>query len=263
MKTDESGPWPEWTESEEEAVDSSALRRRTWIVRVLALFLSLSLIVLFMGGILRLIGMPPMGLLYESARLTRDPEIQSWTESVVAVSAEDRAGTGFVVYPGEWIVTNQHIIEDVKTVKISFPEQGSQIVKPVFQSDELDLALLPSTGFKDKGLSLASRPDYMPGSTLYLIGNPLGFFRVVTRADYVGPILLPDWQQPLLAIQGAVYRGNSGSPVLNENGEVVGLLFATVTKETADDPIGLVISSQIIESFIQSYQDKQDIEDSE
>ena len=226
-------------------------RRRVWPIRAVALLLALSLLFFAFGGLLRLLGLPPVGLLMASAQLTRDATVRSWTESVVAISAEERRGTGFLLEPGRLVITNQHIIEDASRITISFGAGDAQTAS-TWQSDEaLDLVLITLDEEHSGGLPMETRRIPKPGDKLTLIGNPLGFFRIASEVEMIGLVQTSGWNQPLYAIRGAVYRGNSGSPVINEAGQVVGILFATVTSDNQDEGIiGLVIPSIAIQQVI-------------
>jgi S1-C subfamily serine protease len=74
-----------------------------------------------------------------------------------------------------------------------------------------------------------------------VIGNPLGFFRVANRATFLGTAVLEGTSTEVLVIRGPVYKGNSGSPVINSEGEVIGVIFATSTDTKSDEIIAFAI----------------------
>ncbi|MDW7656520.1 MAG: S1C family serine protease [Bacillota bacterium] len=226
-------------------------RRKVWPFRLVAILLVVSMIFFLFAGILHLLGLPPMGLLFESGRLTRDATVRTWTESVVAISADERRGTGFVISPGQIVVTNQHIIEDADSVTVSFGAGKSETAISWDFNEEIDLVLIAVSEACNNGLVLETGKPPEPGDILTMIGNPLGFFRIVSQVEFIGIAHTGGWNEPLFAIRGAVYRGNSGSPIINAEGKVVGVLFATVASSTQEEGIiGLVIPAATILSYI-------------
>lgn len=222
-------------------------KRKVWPIRLVALLLAFSVFILAFGGLLRLLGLPPFGLLLESGRLTRNATVRSWTLSVVAITADERRGTGFVIAPGQQVITNEHVIADADSVTVSFGAGRTVVSREWSAVKAVDLVCIRLPVSEENGLTLADDTVPKPGDSLTLIGNPLGFFRIVSMVEFIGLAQTGDWQDPLFAVRGPVYRGNSGSPVINGEGQVVGILFATVESTDSDgETIGLVIPAAVI-----------------
>lgn len=66
---------------------------------------------------------------------------------------------------------------------------------------------------------------------VYIIGNPLLFRFIANEGQVIGTIQLQEWDQPVLVIDAPIYKGNSGSPVINMDGKVIGVVFATTRIE--------------------------------
>jgi S1-C subfamily serine protease len=227
-------------------------RRKVWPFRLIAVLLVVSLVFFLFAGIVQLLGLPPLDLLFESGRLTRDATVRSWTESVVAISADERRGTGFVIESGTIVVTNQHIIENADSVTVNYGAGKSETTSDWVFNEEIDLVLI-AVDAQRNGLVLASGAMPAPGDVLTMIGNPLGFFRIVSQVEFIGIAHTGGWNEPLYAIRGAVYRGNSGSPLINAEGKVVGVLFATVASSAQEEGIiGLVIPAATILRYIET-----------
>src|SRR5699024_6847954 len=166
------------------------------------------------------VSIPAIEFIKTSARLSADETIQQYKEAVVVVETRDSRGTGFAVTAEGTILTNHHVIEGEESVTIAFPEDG------LFEADvtdiypDIDLAILQIDGEKLPHLSLADTAEYKQDEPIYFIGNPLNFNGIANEGKMIGPEKLSNWEKEVLMIDAPVYRGNSGSPVINQQGEV-------------------------------------------
>lgn len=241
--------------SELEALEKERIRQRRNLMRGMAALLVFAMLFLFFSGSIRLLGLPSLEFLIESGRLSRDEAIASYKESVVAVAAGDQRGTGFYLAEHDLVVTNEHVVRQASQILLR-PSSGasffalSQTLWP-----ETDLALLEIEEGKMAADGLVLETETLPDvdDTVLLIGNPLGFFNIVNEVTFIGFSRLRNWEDPVLTIRGPVYRGNSGSPILNQDGGVIGVLFATSSEPAEDDgqQIGYVIPAAFVEQLIQ------------
>src|SRR5699024_9263154 len=65
----------------------------------------------------------------------------------------------------------------------------------------------------------------------YFIGNPLGFHGIANKGTIIDYTRLQNWDEDVIMMKAPVYRGSSGSPVINGDGEVIGVVFATTDRE--------------------------------
>ena len=154
--------------------------------------------------------------------------------SVLTYDAKDEpliSGTGFFVRPGE-VVTNMHVIKGAHRVEIHTLE-GKGRTYPVAGAlgvdDEADLALLrvELPADRSKPLSMiTSAPD--EGEPVFLIGNPLRLEGSVSDGIVSAIREVPDLGR-IIQITAPLSHGNSGSPLFNMRGQVIGIVTVKVT----------------------------------
>lgn len=178
-----------------------------------------------------------------SRELSRDPEISAYMAAVAAVSADRRSGTGFNIDPEGLIITSHHIIEDAGQIELRLKSGQKYAVIDWTSFPESDLAFIDIKANNLPYLSLAENPQSQPGDPIIIIGNPLGYFLVVVRAKVLGMTEIEGLDTPVLMLKGPVFKGHSGSPVINSDGQVIGVIFATLEGSSGDDTIALAIPS--------------------
>ncbi|WP_186579312.1 S1C family serine protease [Aquibacillus kalidii] len=174
---------------------------------------------------------PALEFLVTSARLVADPAIDEYQESIVVIETETGKGTGFSISSDGYIITNYHVIDDTRDALAAFPEEGLFDAKIVETYPEVDLALLKVEGEKLPFLPLATETTFSEKEHINFIGNPLKFNGIANEGNVLGYTQLKDWDQEVLMLDAPVYRGNSGSPVINSDGEVIAVIFATLNHE--------------------------------
>ncbi|WP_178075216.1 trypsin-like peptidase domain-containing protein, partial [Pseudomonas sp. 2995-1] len=89
-----------------------------------------------------------------------------------------------------------------------------------------------------------------PGMSIYVIGNPLFFNFIANRGHIID--LTEGRDVPFLMIDAPIYRGNSGSPVINEDGLVVGVVFATSRRDVDGERIrvGLAVPVEHLMNYL-------------
>jgi S1-C subfamily serine protease len=204
-----------------------------WLVSTVFLFSTFSFI-------FQIYSIPAIEFLTASARLSVDENIQLYKKAVVTVATDESSGTGFSITGDGKILTNFHVIDGKKEVTVAFPDDGIFTAKVVDEYESIDLALLKVDGKKLPYLKLADKPHYYANESVHFIGNPLRFHGIVNEGTIIDSIRLRDWKDKVIMMKAPVYRGNSGSPVFNDEGQVIGVVFATI-KHNDYGKIGLFI----------------------
>jgi len=150
--------------------------------------------------------------------------IQDAVKSVVTVATPNSLGSGFVIGDGTYVVTNYHVIENnLEEITVRTYQRDLLIAELLGFDEERDVALLKIAD-NYPVLELADSDKLQPGNKVIAIGNPLGLSFTVTdgivsAVHREGPNGLEEYIQ----IDVSLNLGNSGGPLLNTAGEVVGI----------------------------------------
>ncbi|MFB1051148.1 S1C family serine protease [Paraliobacillus sp. JSM ZJ581] len=229
---------------EKEQTVSSSLKEDTpknhqrfpkWIFWLIVITLSLNVIAILP----RTFSIPAIDFLITSAELSANPIISAYKEAVVVIETDDSKGTGFSITPNGTIITNHHVVENSKHISVAFPELGLFEAEIIAENPSIDLAVLQVNEIDLPHLKIAERTVLDKQDPIYFIGNPLRFNGIANQGEIVGYTDLDGWEKEVLMLRAPVYRGNSGSPVI-QNGKVIGVIFATMNHETYGE-VGLAV----------------------
>jgi serine protease Do len=141
-------------------------------------------------------------------------------------------GSGVVVDPDGYILTNYHVIERASRIRVMLEDDELYDAALLAGDPISDLALIKiESGGRLPAVAFAEDDDLMLGETVICLGNPFGLAHTVTvgvlsaknrEARYGGEVLYRD----ILQTDAAVNPGNSGGPLLNINGELIGINVA-------------------------------------
>ncbi len=141
-------------------------------------------------------------------------------------------GSGFVVHEDGFIITNAHVVENTSRIKAIFSD-GREFQATVVSADtSKDLAVLAvQTDGKLPFVELGRSSDLMIGETVIAIGNPYGYSNTVTSGvvSAVGrdiQVTQGYWLRGLIQTDAPINLGNSGGPLLNVNGQLIGITTA-------------------------------------
>jgi serine protease Do len=138
-------------------------------------------------------------------------------------------GSGFVIHPDGYVVTNAHVIVRAAAQKVIFADHKEYEAERVAIDEKHDLAVLKVKADKPlPAITLGRSDDLMIGETVVAIGNPLGYDHTVTtgivsavnrKLEFGGEVSY----EGLIQTDASINRGNSGGPLLNVLGELIGI----------------------------------------
>jgi S1-C subfamily serine protease len=141
--------------------------------------------------------------------------------AVVTIVAGERLGSGFFVSPDGYVLTNSHVIQDEwPAIRLA---DGKTVSASVVRNDEeKDLALLKASGSAYPALPLGDSNKAVQGESVIAIGSPIGLEGTVTRG-IISAIRGASNGITYIQTDAAVSPGNSGGPLLNKSGQVIGI----------------------------------------
>src|SRR3954467_3970909 len=163
-------------------------------------------------------------------------------KGTVRLESRNVTGTGFLISDSV-VVTNRHVIENGGgPITVQFADGGKGAGTVAGTSDILDVALVRlSTPALALPLTWGNSDTLKSLDTVVAVGYPLGFTGPPSLAKgYVSRVLTSNTGVPLIQTDAAVNEGNSGGPLLNECGAVVGLI---TLKAVGSEGIGLAQTS--------------------
>ena len=167
-------------------------------------------------------------------------------------------GSGFIISPDGYIVTNNHVIENAAVIKVSIGGRTNKddlIEAEVIGTDpETDLALLKIPAESLPYLKFGNSDTLEVGEWVVAIGSPLGLHHTVTAGivSAKGRNIQSGSYDDFLQTDASINRGNSGGPLLNMNGEVIGINTAIAQRAQG---IGFAIPSSMANPLIEQLKD--------
>jgi len=136
-------------------------------------------------------------------------------------------GTGFIISGDGYVLTNHHVVEGADTVKVRLSDRREYTAKVVGSDEQSDVALLKIAATGLPTLRLGDSNQLRPGQWVVAIGSPFGLDHSVT-AGIVSAVgrsnpYADQRYVPFIQTDVAINRGNSGGPLLNTRGEVIGI----------------------------------------
>ncbi len=141
-------------------------------------------------------------------------------------------GSGFVFWKRGILVTCNHVVEDIHDkILIIFPDSKFIDAKIAIQDKEYDLALLKFDDGSREPLAKGDEKNVKEGIHVLISGYPLGISSLTTHQGILSAITKDATGVITYLIDGTVNVGNSGCPLMNKDGEVIGVVNATRREE--------------------------------
>ena len=189
--------------------------------------------------------------IYEAAK---HGVVQVTSTSVVSdnffgAQEQQAQGSGFVIDKDGHVVTNYHVVQGAKKVQVSFSDEEQRDATVVGSDPSTDIAVLKIQGAWARSLTpltLGNSSAVKVGDAVVAIGNPFGLERTVTAG--IVSALQRHIQSPngfqidqVIQTDAAINHGNSGGPLLNANGDVIGVNAQIESESGGNVGIGFAI----------------------
>jgi len=180
--------------------------------------------------------------------------IEECLASVVFIETVDKSGSGFIINPDGFIVTNYHVIsgQDSITVRLS---DGSRLEADVVALVKFkDLALLKINQARLPALKVGDYSRLHVGEAVFALGAPLGLRQTVTKGivSAIRPMPAPfNSLEKIKFVQtdAAINPGNSGGPLINQKGEVIGVNNQKITAGGVEGLNFAIAIEEVLKTF--------------
>ena len=165
-------------------------------------------------------------------------------------------GTGTIYSSDGYIITNHHVIEECVNVQVVFPDGDICEAQFIASDADADVAVLKIAASGLTPVEFGRSSELAVGDTVVAIGNPVSLDFAGTTT--VGRITGPERYVPvdsagnimkMLQTDASINPGNSGGPLINEYGQVIGIVTAKMTADTYEG-IGFAIPSDRLEKVV-------------
>jgi serine protease Do len=182
----------------------------------------------------------------------------------LVIGRQHSVGSGVVVDAGGFIVTNAHVVSNARRVQVVLPDRSgtrSGLRPPASQKNrtldativgvarELDLALLKVDDDELIPLPIGKYDAVRQGELVFAFGSPEGLAGSVSMGIVSAVARQPDLDNPLVYIQtdAPLNHGNSGGPLVNLNGELIGINTSNFSESGTSQGVGLAIPGALVQ----------------
>jgi serine protease Do len=164
-------------------------------------------------------------------------------------------GSGFVISADGFILTNNHVVDKAKDIKVSFDDGRVLEAKLIGRSPEIDIALIKVEAEKLQAVTFGDSDVLEVGDWVMAIGNPFGLSQTVTKGivSAKGRVIGAGPYDDLIQTDAAINPGNSGGPLFNTKGEVIGINTLILA---AGQNLGFAVPMNMVKEVLPSLREK-------
>jgi len=161
-------------------------------------------------------------------------------------------GSGFIISPDGYIVTNNHVVDGASDIKVKMTDGQEFTAKVIGRDPATDVALIKVDATKLPFVKFGSSKAMRVGDDVMAVGNPFGLGGTVTtgiisaKARDIGDGIYGDFLQT----DAAINKGNSGGPLFNQTGQVIGMNTAIISPTGGSVGIGFSVPSDIVQKIV-------------
>lgn len=165
-------------------------------------------------------------------------------------------GSGVVYKSNGHIITNAHVVKDIKNLTVIFNDGTSLPGKVLYSDEDADLAVVKVDKIGLKPVTMADSKTVLSGKTAIAIGTPisLSMRNTVTKGIVSGSgVSLSGSYYKLIQTDASINPGNSGGPLLNSKGELIGINSSKFVSADIDN-VGFAIPVDTVEYVISQFE---------
>lgn len=162
-------------------------------------------------------------------------------------------GSGFIISPDGYVVTNNHVVKNAKKITVSLDNGASLPAKIIGRDQKTDLALLKIQYSKPfPFVQLGDSEGIEPGEWVIAVGDPYGLGGTVTAGivSARGRDIGDGPYDSFIQVDAPINRGNSGGPLISQDGKVIGVNTAILSPSGGSIGIGFAIPSSTVKNVI-------------
>ncbi|MBV9748071.1 MAG: trypsin-like peptidase domain-containing protein [Acetobacteraceae bacterium] len=162
-------------------------------------------------------------------------------------------GSGFIIRPDGTIVTNNHVVRGATKVSVTLDDGTTLTAKVVGRDARTDLAVLKvNAGHTLPFIQLGDSAKVRPGEWVVAVGNPFGLGGTVTAGivSALGRDIGEGPYDQFIQVDAPINRGNSGGPLITQDGKVVGVNTAILSPTGGSVGIGFAIPSDLVHNVV-------------
>jgi len=171
--------------------------------------------------------------------------IKQLEDSVVYIETSDGSGSGFIVESNGYILTNAHVVQGVSSASVIFSDNSTLNSTVVGRDEEIDLALLKVNKSGLKKSVLGDSNSVKQGDEIFTLGYPFGLKGDVSFKEGTISRTLTGDDYEYFETSADIHPGNSGGPLVNKYGQVVGINTAVFGESIAGISLGETIKLAI------------------
>ena len=188
-------------------------------------------------------GAPPDGELFDAYSRAVTAVVDRVAPSVVKIEVAERrgrnrreargGGSGFVFTPDGFLITNSHVVHEAASIGVTLADGSRYPAVLIGEDPDTDIAVIRIDASDLRAVTLGDSRRLRPGQLAVAIGNPYGFHATVTAGvvsatsrtlrSYAGRLI-----DDVIQTDAALNPGNSGGPLADSRGEVIGVNTATI-----------------------------------
>lgn len=171
---------------------------------------------------------------------------------------EEGLGSGVIVSPDGYILTNNHVVEGADELKVALSDDRELIAKVVGTDPKTDIAVIKVEGSNLATVSIADSDKLRVGDVVFAVGNPLGVGQTVTmgivsaKGRRVGILDEVGGYESFIQTDASINMGNSGGALIDAKGRLVGINSAIISPSRGNIGIGFAVPINLAASVMRS-----------